>query len=154
MKKIFIILAFMLFGMTQSASADSNVSNEMFEKWIKATSVKGWTLDQDSFEDYDGKEFSAAFICEKEGKMQNLAVKIVPLFNPEDEKSSEDIDNFTDLSSEKGRTFYYSFKKMSLSVIVIGIPELKASLKLTAAPQLSAEEMKTLLGEFDIAGLK
>lgn len=154
MKKTFCFLFVMALCFVQGAFAESSVTQENFAAWLKSTTISGYALDEESFENYDDKEFSAAYTCEKEGKMLNLAVKIVPIFNPEDEKNSDDIENFTDMSNEKGRAFFYSYKKMSLSVIVIGIPERNVSLQLSASPKLAAEEMQTMLNSFNIAALK
>lgn len=154
MKKWLLFLIVLGFSSFQGAFAESPVTQEAFEKWLKLTSIAGYTLDEESFENYDDKEFSASYTSEKDGKLINLTVKIVPIFNPEDEKDSNEIENFSDLSNEKGRIFFYSFKKMSLSSIIMGLPEQKVSLNLTSSPKLSPEQMQTILNAFDTAALK
>lgn len=149
MKRVLaVLICAALFGI--SAIADMGVNEDSFKSWLKSTSsFDGYKLDDDSFENYDDREFSATY----EKSCCAITVKVQPKhdFPKASELKESSMGSGKEVNVDGRKATYYVYKTMELVSLNILVPELEAMVSISSArKKMSLEDMEKIAKKLNI----
>jgi hypothetical protein len=151
MKKILVVFIFsMICGIT--AMADSSITEDRFVAWIKNTpTIDDYKLDEDSFDNYDDKEFEAMYEASCKQGICAITIKVAPRNTFPSARDLEEtmMGSGKELSVDGRKAAYYVYKTMNLSTLIILVPELDVVVSVRTS-KLSLEEMEMIFKKLNI----
>lgn len=157
-KKIALLLCFVA-GASLSWAGDMDLGEEKFLSWIKGQAIAGYEVDEESFENYDDREFTIDFMSS--GAPAHLSVKMqaagemAEIKGQSQVQGNSPIGEYTEATVGKRKAAYWTMTTMkNVSFMNVAIPEVGAELRLLTSPAKSADEMRTIVEGLDLEGLK
>ncbi len=158
MKK-FMLLLCLLFGASLAWAGDVQLTEDSFLSWIKVQQITGFEVDEETFENYDNREFSIDFMAT--GVPSRLAIKVegrgaLAEIKAESQATGNSVvAEYADVDVNGNKAAHYTMPGMqNVSFMNVELPQIDGELRLTTSPKKSVDEMRTILAGLDLQGLK
>lgn len=158
MKKIVILLCCIV-GASLAWAGDMHLSEENFLSWVKAQNIAGFEVDEESFENYDDREFLIDFMAT--GAPSHLSLKVQGAGGMDEIKAESQakpdsaIEECVETTVGEFKAMYWTMKTMkNVSFLNVAVPRIGGELRLLTSPTKSVDEMRAIVEGLDLEGLK
>jgi hypothetical protein len=158
MKK-FLLSVCLVAGTTLAWAGDVQLTEENFLSWVKAQTIAGFEVDEESFENYDNREFTIDFMTT--GAPSHLSIKVEGRGALAEIKAESQVAGnsalaeYTEATVNGNKAAYYTMPGMkNVSFMYVELPQIDGELRLLTSPKKSVGEMRDILAGLDLKGLK